>query len=64
MPRGDGTGPQGKGPRTGRGMGGRRGAGPDGYCICPNCGKKEPHEIGKPCIERQCPDCGTNMVRE
>ncbi len=69
MPRGDGTGPRGQGPRTGRGTGGKRrdsgfGAGPDGCCVCPNCGQKEPHDLGKPCIEKKCPKCGTNMSRQ
>lgn len=72
MPRGDGTGPRGQGPRTGRGMGkgggrGRRGgfaAGPEGYCVCPNCGEKETHQLGVPCYEKQCPKCGTAMTRE
>jgi hypothetical protein len=72
MPRGDGTGPTGAGPGTGRGLGrgggrgrmGGTGAGPQGYCVCPNCGKKMEHQIGVPCYDMQCPDCGTNMVRE
>jgi hypothetical protein len=51
MPRGDETGQRGQGPGTGRGMGLRKGgrgrgggfgAGPDGSCICPNCGEKVP----------------------
>jgi len=53
MPRGDGTGPFGTGSGAGRGRGGRglgrRGgplaAGPGGYCVCPQCGHKEPHQI-------------------
>jgi hypothetical protein len=61
--------------RAGRGMGGgqgskragRRGgplaAGPDGYCVCPQCGRKEPHQRGVPCFERNCPNCGAAMVR-
>jgi len=67
MPRGDGKGPRGQGPGTGRGMGLRKGgrghgggfgAGPDGSCICPNCGEKVPHQLGTPCYEQQCPKCG------
>jgi len=70
MPRGDGTGPMGKGPGTGRGqgrgMGGRMGgraAGPGGFCVCPSCGEKISHQAGIPCFDRSCPKCGTKMVR-
>jgi len=32
---------------SGRGrMGGPAGAGPGGFCICPNCGTKTPHQVG------------------
>ncbi len=48
---------------AGRGMGGL-GLGPSGYCVCPNCGHKVPHERGKPCYAHLCPNCGTKMVRE
>ncbi|MFP3913087.1 MAG: hypothetical protein ACLFUT_13515 [Desulfobacteraceae bacterium] len=75
MPRGDGTGPRGQGPRTGRGMGGQAGgggrgrgggfgAGPGGSCVCPNCGEKTAHQLGTPCYEQKCPKCGTAMTRE
>ena len=76
MPRGDGTGPpSGGGPGTGRGagmggsrrgkMGGSRtGAGPGGECICPQCGATVPHEPGNPCFNRNCPKCGTKMLRK
>ena len=74
MPRGDGTGPRGQGPRTGRGMGGTSGgarglgggtaAGPGGYCLCPNCGEKVVHQLGTPCYEQKCPKCGTALTRE
>ncbi len=79
MPRGDGTGPFGQGPRTGRGGGGggrgggmgagrsgggqRPGAGPGGGCVCPNCGQSAPHQAGIPCTEMKCPNCGTAMLR-
>ncbi len=80
MPFGDGTGPLGRGPGTGRGggrgfgrgggsgrgrMGGNRpGAGPAGFCICPSCGEKVPHQAGVPCYSLDCPKCGMGMVRE
>lgn len=41
-----------------------KGRGPGGFCICPKCGYKKPHEAGKPCREEKCPECGTNMIRE
>jgi predicted Fe-Mo cluster-binding NifX family protein len=39
-------------------------AGPDGTCVCPQCGHREPHERGLPCIEKECPSCGQKMVRQ
>ena len=74
MPRGDGTGPiGGGGPGTGRRargggrqgrMGGTRpGAGPQGACICPECGNKVQHTQGNPCYLIDCPNCGAKMVR-
>ena len=55
----------GKGSFSG-GMGrmGGNGAGTGGYCVCPACGHKQPHEQGRPCTSMQCPNCGANMVRE
>jgi len=41
-----------------------RGSGPDGYCVCQNCGYKMPHERGVPCSTLQCPKCKINLVRE
>jgi len=78
MPRGDGTGPVGKGKgggRTGQGrgqpqgrglgrMGGPKAAGPSGSCVCPKCGQRVPHERGVPCTKQKCPGCGAAMVRE
>ena len=63
------------GGRRGRGQGGqggqisgRRGRSPTsgvlGYCVCPQCGRTEPHKPGMPCVERQCPKCGTAMMRQ
>ena len=75
MPRGNGMGPPwGSGPGTGRdagrgskGMGRMRGtrpgAGSGGDCVCPNCGARMPHQIGTPCYNLSCPECGTKMVR-
>lgn len=65
MPKGDGTGPpKGTNLRGGRMSGTRAGAGPEGYCVCPDCGEKVPHKRGIPCINVSCPKCGTKMVRE
>ncbi len=70
MPFGDGTGPMGQGPGNRRGMGagqGRRmgvpGLGPEGFCLCPQCGEKVPHQRGNPCYSINCPKCGTRMIR-
>lgn len=80
MPREDGTGPAGAGAGTGRGQGrgigrgqgqgqglGRQGGlglGIGGFCVCPGCGKRVPHERGMPCTQRQCPDCKIALTRE
>ena len=75
MPRGDGTGPTGKGPRgggggfgpgsggKGRGRMGEYAAGPGGECVCPKCNKRAPHQRGVPCNTIVCPDCGIPMTR-
>ncbi len=52
----------GAGRRAGRRMGSA--AGPGGFCVCPNCGYKEQHEIGIPCYQKKCPKCGSLMTRE
>ena len=57
--RGQGQGRQ----RPGR-MDGQKAAGPSGYCVCPQCGQREPHQVGTPCVARKCPQCGTAMTRE
>ena len=74
MPRGDGTGPAGQGPGTGRGMGrgagrgmGRGGGfalGPGGNCVCPSCGATATHQQGVPCYQVKCPKCGAAMTRQ
>ncbi len=45
-------------------MMGGRGLGPGGNCVCPDCGYKEPHQQGLPCVQKRCPQCGQMMTRE
>ncbi len=40
------------------------GAGPSGFCICPECGTEISHERGVPCVEKNCPHCGAKMIRK
>jgi len=47
-----------------RGRAGCRATGPTGFCLCPACGRRVPHQRGFPCVERTCPTCGASMVRE
>jgi len=68
---GEGRGGAGTGGGAGRGGGQGRGrtggplaAGAVGTCLCPACGHREPHERGVPCIQKQCPMCGTAMTRQ
>jgi hypothetical protein len=49
---------------AGRNDGDKPGAGPDGNCICPNCGTKVRHIIGVLCNRTKCPKCGALMTRE
>ena len=60
--RGQGRG-RGMGPERGGGRGGGYGMGPEGECVCPNCGSKAPHQLGVPCYNQRCPKCGTMMMR-
>ena len=74
MPRGDGTGPMGQGPGTGRGMGqssgrgrgggNRPGSGPGGNCVCPACGTVVVHQVRTPCYDEACPKCGAKMRKQ
>ena len=61
--RGGGRGAGGGGARGGR-MGGPAAAGPEGACVCPQCGHRVAHRRGVPCTENACPKCGARMVRE
>ena len=38
--------------------------GTGGFCICPKCEKRIPHQPGIPCKENICPNCGKKMMRE
>ncbi|MBU1180867.1 MAG: NifB/NifX family molybdenum-iron cluster-binding protein [Proteobacteria bacterium] len=55
---------QGKGERGQGRLGGPLAGGATGNCLCPKCGNREPHERGVPCLQKQCPKCGTAMTRE
>ncbi len=39
------------------------GLGPGGFCQCPACNFRLPHEQGIPCIQVRCPLCGQLMER-
>jgi hypothetical protein len=75
VPGRDGRGPNGKGSGSGSGqgsgrqggrgrMGGPAAAGLSGSCICPKCGFNETHQRGQLCNQKQCPKCGTIMIRK
>jgi predicted Fe-Mo cluster-binding NifX family protein len=40
-----------------------QGLGPGGFCHCPDCGIKVPHEQGIPCAQIRCPRCSQIMGR-
>ena len=46
-----------------RGLGGGFACGPGGECFCPNCGYREPHQLGVPCYQKKCPKCETPLIR-
>jgi hypothetical protein len=48
----------------GGGRAGGAGMGAGGECLCPKCGRRQPHRPGVPCIEERCPECGCALVRE
>jgi hypothetical protein len=54
----------------GLGRGGGRGRnkggafGPGGFCVCPKCGEKAPHQQGVKCTKLKCQKCGHTLVRE
>ncbi|HKL17130.1 MAG TPA: hypothetical protein VJ900_02110 [Patescibacteria group bacterium] len=57
----------GPGRRLGKGRGRQPkgfGLGPSGTCVCPSCGKEVEHKRGIPCYKRECPKCGTKMIRK
>ena len=60
MPRGGGSG---RG-RAGQRKGGLTTRGPNGDCVCPQCGQRTPHSPGQPCGQTKCPKCGTTMTRD
>jgi len=67
---GGGRGGGGRGAGGGQGgwgagrMGGTLAAGPDGWCVCPGCGHRQPHERGVPCNQMVCPQCGGPLTRD
>jgi len=40
-----------------------QGSGPDGFCVCPQCGYKVSHQRGVPCPTMICPKCHVPLVR-
>jgi predicted Fe-Mo cluster-binding NifX family protein len=69
--RGRGRGGRGVGLRSGQdrcGPGGGSGSaifstGSGSLCVCPQCSHREPHERGMPCSQKQCPICGSALIR-
>lgn len=48
----------------GRLSGAKAGAGPSGFCVCPECGYRVRHTRGSPCMNRTCRKCGSSLTRE
>ena len=61
---GRGAGGTASSPGGGRGRMSGMAGGPEGFCVCLQCGTKEPHKRGIPCPQVKCPQCGQAMVRE
>lgn len=40
------------------------GKGPEGCCICEECGHRQSHQRGFPCSKAKCPNCGIELKRE
>ncbi len=58
---------QGQSGQGGRGAGRKGGtsaAGPAGFCVCSQCGERQPHKLGVPCFEQKCSKCGVALMRE
>ena len=60
--RGTGGGAGAGGGRGGGRMGGSA-AGLGGFCVCPACGERQPHQRAVPCNQVKCPKCGQTMTR-
>ena len=60
---GKGQGPKNPGGGGRGGGGGGFGLGPNGLCVCPRCGYEQGHQLGLPCYEQKCPECGSPMTR-
>jgi len=62
---GGGRGQGGGGGTTGgAGRAGHGGLGAGGFCLCPKCGYRAPHQPGMPCLDARCPSCNVALVRE
>jgi predicted Fe-Mo cluster-binding NifX family protein len=55
---------QNQGLGLGRGLSQGRGINQNYLCICPKCGKKQPHQMGVPCQSINCIECNSPMIRE